>query len=356
MTLHLLNLPCDLVLLILSWNKDPSLRTLGRTCRKWQQMVQKKTVCKYLNQALYQAPNIPLLHLEWLPAPVHFPLRVTRTCKTFFSFTRQAGISFDGKKLTHNRLECWKKVMHTQLDKTVCFPIAMDLTSESLRIVTGNPRTFVEFKRTSTDTYEDPVTYGIYPHSEPWYLVASAWSPTSFFALWGDLTYDGEIREYDFKTCTMIRQRPLSDLYHCEPDHYYLLYMTWFAGLLLFGKLDPPENEEEMECAENTIYHSQLMLLDWATNQRIVLPERDFRGLESEKSPLLATLQILGLPLMGISLRQRGGQSRVELWSPEDIQSFTDIPGYPRCAQRNEKRKQRRKRKRKHQSNEAKET
>ncbi len=214
----------------------------------------------------------------------------------------------------------------------------MDLTPQMLRVIVvkkDQRSHFYTRYRNSTGAFPVSIIHGCisFPVHSGMRTEACAWSHDSvFFVFYGKFAHP-YIVEYDFKKCREKKRYNISGLFTCAPWECEQMYMTYFEGLLIIGMtwcvLDHRDlvsgSDDEASASESDETYSwyrQLGSIHCNTNSFIMLPPEAFPE-ETTNNHLIATLQVYGQPLVGLSFQVGQGvggvDGRIHVWQTTDI-------------------------------------
>ncbi len=324
-------LPVDLSMMIATFNRDPSLRTLGLTCKTWQNMLRDKRNCvkwtHFGNSALYSQTTLALTEFTWCHLkPI--PAIVKENTEHLLSFTESEGIEVRVNRMIYHKIDqwsTWEEGWIRTLQDNVRL-VAVDIAVSGLRFVTlqGTLYSFFSMHRSLSGGFQDAIEHGIVAqpcdHSrvDTW-----AWSPESFFILFSDhCTETANVIRYEFNTC---RETMRSNVYcHFSESIAFSkgLYMTWFSNVLILG-MKFCSAEEECDHIDNCdSCDAQLVLIDCDTNYRYQLPKASVT-LDELYDSCVARLQLYGQSPVYLSFAPHWKDEvattngRINVWGPE---------------------------------------
>jgi hypothetical protein len=325
-------LPSAILMMIAMANTDPSLRTMGLTCKAWRHTTNQYKQILAWTRKLYRMSDVALMEFQWLANPVALPSRVLRLANRCITFTSTEAITsgerskWETHPLVRHVCVCWDKgeeadsevlsmrigIVSAHLTRSTLLFLADPIEyggtlkctlSRYNRDATGNVNKWAGKHQTFTVVakLDDCDFYSIQ-------IRACAWSPRSLFVC-SRGAYDQElIVEYDLNTCVAKRRVPVELLFSTSLPMSYRVYMTWVSDLLLVAvgcNMGPTTGGQRMVLAA----------LHWESGTYTLLPEKRCR-----EDTLIATLQVHNGPLFYLSFQNRSPSTmstRLHVWGPE---------------------------------------
>jgi hypothetical protein len=294
-------LPSEMLMTIASCNKNPSLRSIGLTCKTWWSATHPVHRCLQWTKAVHHVASLPLREFAWFGSTKRLSWQTT-FLREIITFTDKDVIAFDvNDGLLHYPVHWsttgvhWTENIHLPIQKRIRYG---HVTSEWLRVLVsrGNSHTVLQFNRNSTGSLllGTRQLWSLDGEKMRGQMMACAWSLTSLFVV---LIMHSDERvilvEYGLngeEGCVECKRLDFTGLLYPEFDDCEM-DMTWLPGgvLLLAVSWDYNDVDETREI--------QLLLLHWATGSSLSLRNKRCRCNE-----FIASLQLFGLPYMYISL------------------------------------------------------
>ncbi len=328
------SLPSDLLFSIAKFNAVPSLRDLGKICRSWKTVTEKRSYASQWTGTLFSKSLRPspvaLLEFSWMPSPNALPPDVTSSMCTLIAFSETQGIEIRNRhSLVHRKIRDWKLEQTRDIVTDSSFVkrvMAVHLTDCSLRLVVEERQDecvyFVEITRHFDGSFSPHKTSrGVLKESFA-AMLCHTWSSCSFFGLFQESFPDLLIIEYNFEKCQRLRSYDISTFFtnHDTDQIIDSTYMTWYAGLLIVIS----QNEVTKEISKDDVLspdppHNdwllEVIVLDWESKQHVGLPTIPRSNYSSVYEELLVALQVFGHPLVYLSMdcTQKIG-NRLHVW------------------------------------------
>ncbi len=319
--------PTDLLVIIASFNTDPSLRTLGQTCKDWKkQFYAHQYAIQWTASVLDVSKNprdeknkcavtIPLQEFRWLDEMVLLPSHITSRTDSLLFFSDTEGITCPSTRLLHHKSDGEPISVILDDAKIAKRLFSADIQEDSLRLVVDNEDCetvdFMEIKRDAHGSFrsERIVRGKVEGEFEGTHL--GTWSPDSFFTLFLRPDDRLELTEYDFMTCSLKCQRDVTHLFNRIPEELGELYIKWYAGMLLLvmkHEIDTRRKHEECEM--------KLVILDWTTNTMIGTLREMYNPSDGLGNQLFFALQLYGYPLVYLSFGHEVNGNAIHVWNP----------------------------------------
>ncbi len=356
----LTHFPTTLLLEIARFNRDPSLRTMGRTCKSWQALHATKHQCQWWSYAVYpqecRSPSFrdtpPVLMFDYISHPIPLSPEARVVVSEMRTFTPKEGVMETDDTLFYTRINNewhFNKSQKIYQGEHVDGILASHLTVDHLRLVVRTAsfdQIFVQIPRHSNGSFGQFHQMGVVPYngSQPFIYVpreydptglslanVHAWSSHSFFEMQQLIDSGIQIVEYDFMTCQEVKSLCINDLFSQRTWDMKDVYMTWWNNMIIVAikqfKTDDKSADEDSDSGEDTLehwFHVEMALINWATGYNIRLPPRKYFFDGDGTSHFLAKLQFLDAPLVFLSLEIHDTVYRkVEVWNPHVIAQRT---------------------------------
>ncbi len=330
--------PTELLMMVVTFNADPSLRILRQTCKNWgRQFHQKKyaiqwtaSVCQsnetrdnpFEEGEQINLPTLPLQECRWLYDPISLPILMRTGLNVLDTFTQSEGLQIFDKELIWHKIVNWgltdsRVILTTEQVGTDQF-FSIDLSAESLRMVVkdvSKQSRFIEIKRNLDGSFQSEkmvrgTITGNFQHNRH----QSAWSPRSWFVFHSQV----ELTEYDFETCKEVRKRNIFDLFQIIPNNATYVYMGWYAHVLVLMTIIENVVDDDTESPDDPS-RMELILLDWEHNTNVVMQREILQPLGGNVfEQLVFAFQLFEHPLVYLSLREKEhyAQNAIHFWGP----------------------------------------